>query len=80
MSGLASIALAASMSSCASLGGRPPVRPARRAAARPAWVRLPDQAAYEFRQRAKHVKNKPTLRRRRVESFGQAAKTDASHS
>jgi hypothetical protein len=25
------------------------------------------------------VKNKPTLRRRRVESFGQAAKTDASH-
>ena len=33
-----------------------------------------------IRQRAKHVKNKPTLRRRRVESFGQAAKTDASHS
>jgi len=36
MSGLASIALAASMSSAVSFGGRPPVRPARRAAARPA--------------------------------------------
>src|SRR5271168_5410167 len=39
MSGLASIALAASMSSSVSFGGRPPVRSARRAAARPAWVR-----------------------------------------
>src|SRR5216684_7700403 len=39
MSGLASIALAASMSSSVSFGGRPPVRPTRRAAARPAWVR-----------------------------------------
>src|SRR6202035_3831441 len=39
ISGLASIALAASMSSSVSFGGRPPVRPARRAAARPAWVR-----------------------------------------
>src|SRR5271168_2377902 len=39
MSGLASIALAASVSSSVSFGGRPPVRPARRAAARPAWVR-----------------------------------------
>ena len=38
MSGLASIALAASMSSV-SFGGRPPVRAERRAAARPAWVR-----------------------------------------
>ena len=35
MSGLASIALAASMSPSVSFGGRPPVRPARRAAARP---------------------------------------------
>ena len=33
-----------------------------------------------IRQRAEHVKNQPTLRGRRVESFGQAAKTDASHS
>jgi len=39
MSVLAGIALAASMSSSVSFGGRPPVRPARRAAARPAWVR-----------------------------------------
>jgi hypothetical protein len=39
MSGLASSALA-SMSSSVSFGGRPPVRPARRAAARPAWVRF----------------------------------------
>jgi hypothetical protein len=36
---LLTIALAASMSSSVSFGGRPPVRPRRRAAARPAWVR-----------------------------------------
>ena len=35
---------------------------------------LPDQAALEFRQRAEHVKNQPSLRGRRIESFGQAAK------
>ena len=29
-----------------------------------------DQTALEFRQCAKHVKDKPTLRRRRVEGFG----------
>ena len=29
-----------------------------------------------IRQRAKHVKNKPTLRGRRVEGFGQTAKVD----
>ena len=40
---------------------------------------LPDQAALEFRQRAKHVKNQPALRGRRVKSFGQAAKPDAPH-
>jgi hypothetical protein len=40
---------------------------------------LPDQAALKFRQRAKHVKNKPTLRGRRVEGFGKTAETDASH-
>jgi hypothetical protein len=34
---------------------------------------LLNQAAFEFRQRAKHVKNKPNLRRRRVDSFGQGA-------
>ena len=39
ISELASIARAASMSSSVSFGGRPPVRPRRRAAARPAWVR-----------------------------------------
>ena len=33
---------------------------------------LPDEAALEFRQRAEHVKDKPTLRGRRVEGFGQA--------
>jgi hypothetical protein len=57
--GLASIALAASMSSSVSFGGRPPVRPARRAAARPAWGALADQAALEFRQCTKHMKDKP---------------------
>ena len=40
---------------------------------------LPDQAALEFRQRSKHVKNQPALRGRGVEGFGQAAETDASH-
>jgi hypothetical protein len=37
---------------------------------------LSDQAALEFRQCAEHVKNEAPLRRRRVESFGQAAKRD----
>jgi hypothetical protein len=37
---------------------------------------LPDQAALELRQRAEHVKNQPPLRGRRVEGFGQAAKSD----
>jgi hypothetical protein len=41
---------------------------------------LPDQTALEFRQRAEHVKDKPTLRGRRVEGFGQAAKADTSQS
>ena len=41
---------------------------------------LADQAALEFRQRAKHVKDQPPLRGRRVKGFGQAAKPDASHS
>src|SRR4051794_32327259 len=39
---------------------------------------LPDQAALEFRQRAKHVKNQPPLRGRGVEGFGQATKPDSS--
>jgi hypothetical protein len=38
---------------------------------------LPDQAALEFRQRAKHMRDQPPLRSRRVERFGQAAKPDA---
>ena len=41
---------------------------------------LPDQAALEFRERSKHVKDQPPLRRRRVEGFGQAAKPDAAYS
>jgi hypothetical protein len=31
---------------------------------------LPDQAALEFRQPAKHAKNQPPLRGRRVEGYG----------
>src|SRR5215471_17970497 len=38
---------------------------------------FPDQTAVEFRKCAKHVKNQPTLRGRRVERFGQTAKPDA---
>jgi hypothetical protein len=41
-------------------------------------VTLADQAALEFRQRPEHVKYEPSLRSRRVEGFGQAAKADAS--
>ena len=41
---------------------------------------LPDQAALELRQCAKHVKDQPPLCGSRIESFGQAAKPDASHS
>jgi len=37
---------------------------------------LADQAALEFCQRAEHMKDKPPLRGRRVERFGQAAKPD----
>jgi hypothetical protein len=40
---------------------------------------LPDQAALEFRQRAKHVKNQPPLCGRRVEGFGQTAKPDTPY-
>ena len=35
---------------------------------------FPDQTALEFRKRAKHVKNQPTLRGRRVERFGQSVR------
>ena len=76
MSGLASIALAASMSSSVSFGGRPPVRPSAPRGGKTRLGALPDQAALEFRQRAEHVKNQPPLRGRRVEGFGQAAKPD----
>jgi hypothetical protein len=38
---------------------------------------FPDQPSLEFRQRSKHMKKKPSLRGRRVDGFGQAAKTDA---
>jgi hypothetical protein len=37
---------------------------------------LPDQAALEFRERAKHVKNQSPLRGRRVEGLSQAAEPD----
>ena len=67
MSGLASIALAASMSSSVSFGGRPPVRPSAPRGGKTRLGALADQAALEFRQRAKHVKNQPPLRGRRVE-------------
>jgi len=40
---------------------------------------LPDQAALEFRQCAEHMKDKPILRGRCVEGFGQAPKTDPFH-
>ena len=40
---------------------------------------FPDQTALEFRKRAKHVKNQPTLSGRRVERFGQTAKPNAPH-
>jgi hypothetical protein len=40
---------------------------------------LPDQAALKFSQCTKHVKDKTTLRGRRIEGFGQAAKPDTSH-
>jgi hypothetical protein len=53
---LASNARAASRSSSVSFGGRPPVRPARRAASRPRLGTFPDQAALEFSQRAKYGK------------------------
>ena len=78
MSGLASIALAASMSSSVSLAdGRPACAPSSPMLIGYARLgALPDQAGLEFRQRAEHVKNKPPLRGRRVEDFGQAAKPD----
>jgi DNA invertase Pin-like site-specific DNA recombinase len=41
--------------------------------------RLPKLTDDEFRQRAEHVEDKPPLRGRRVEGFGQAAKADTSH-
>jgi hypothetical protein len=37
-----------------------------------------DKAAFELGQRAKHVKHQTSLRSRRVEGFGQAAKADAA--
>jgi hypothetical protein len=89
MSGLASIALAASMSSSASIalavsasssvsfGGRPPVRPARRAA-KPRFGALPDQAALDSANAPNMWKtNRSPSRGRCVVGFGQAAKTDA---
>ena len=59
---------------------RTPSRPA--GAARGGKARsgaLADQTALEFRQRAKHVKNQPPLRSRRVERLGQAAEAGAPY-
>src|ERR1700732_3323575 len=64
------------MSWSVSFGGRPPVRPTRRAAARPAWVRSRIRLRSNSANVPNHVKNQPTLRGRRVEGFVQPAKTD----
>ena len=79
MSGLASIALAASMSSSVSFGGRPPGAACAPSGCKTRLGALPDETALKFREHAKHVKNQPPLRSRRVESFGKAAKPDAPH-
>jgi hypothetical protein len=65
------------MSTSVSFGGRPPVRPRRRAAARPAWVRSRIRLRSNSASAPKHVKNERSLRGRRVERFGQNAKPDA---
>jgi hypothetical protein len=68
------------MSSSVSLVRRMPSGAARAPRRREARLSaLPDQAALEFRQRAKDVKNQPRLRGRRVEGFSPAAKPDAPH-
>jgi hypothetical protein len=54
ISGLASIALAATMSSSVSFGGRPPVRKAPRGG-KSCLGAFADQAALKFRQRAEHA-------------------------
>jgi hypothetical protein len=77
MAGLASIALAASMSSSVSFGGRPPVRPARRAGAKHAWVR--SRIRLRSNSASAPTCEKPAPLRRRREGFGQAAKPDTPH-
>jgi hypothetical protein len=79
MSGFASNALAASMSSSVSFGGRPPLGPKATGGGEARLGALADQAPLKLRQRAKHVKNQPPLRGRRVEGFGLAAKPDTSY-
>ena len=67
-----------SRSSAVSFGGRPPVRPARFAAANPARVRSRTRGALEFGQRAEHVKDQDALRRRRVDRLCEASKADVA--
>ena len=62
---LARSVLATSRSSSVILGGRPPVRPTRFAAASP-LERAPNESALKLRKRAEHVKHQDALRRRRV--------------
>jgi hypothetical protein len=72
-------ALAASISSSVSFGGRPPGAAGAPRGGKARLRALADQAALEFRQRTKHVKDQPPLRGRRVEGFGQTAKPDTPH-
>ena len=60
-----------------SFGGRPPLRPRRRAAAKPAWIRFRIKLRSNFRQRAKHVKNQSPLRGRL--SFSHYTRMSAFH-
>jgi hypothetical protein len=62
-----------------SFGGRLPVRSARRAAARLAWVRSRIRLRSNSASAPNMWKTKPSLRGRRVEGFGQAAKPDAPY-
>jgi len=77
MSGLASIALATSMSSSGKFWRATSGAAGASSSSQACLSTLADQTALEFRQRAEHVKNEPPLRGRRIEGFSQAAKPDA---
>jgi hypothetical protein len=76
MSGLASIALATSMSSSGKFWRATSGAAGASSSSQACLSTLADQTALEFRQRAEHVKNEPPLRGRRIEGFSQAAKPD----